>query len=315
MTSPLAISRGGGAAKGTIAHDCKSRSSSPSMAPVALSTHAVLNEPIKQGSRDGLVARKNHGVSSALSAGNSIFWPALVFLFFLAAWQLVVVYTHVPVTTLPAPSNVLAALIENREALMGHTLHTLFEALAGFLFAACLGLAIGLAMNLSQFLRDMLYPNLVALQVIPKIALAPLFIVWFGIGAESKLILATFISFFPVAIGTATGLMETDAGALRLCRVLQATRLQTLIQVRLPYALPFVFSGLKVASTMAMIGVVVAEFISAQRGLGYFILNASSRIDTPAVMAAIVLLCISGMGLFALTDLLERAIKKRWWPQ
>jgi NitT/TauT family transport system permease protein len=249
------------------------------------------------------------------AAWKAAVWPVLVFLVFIAAWSAATVYSRLPPSTLPSPNDVMAALVGQRAALAAHAVHTTLEALAGFALAASLGIGIGLAMNSSRWLREMLYPNLVALQVIPKIALAPVFIVWFGIGFESKLLLATFISFFPVAIGTATGLMETDAGALKLCRALGATRRQTLLQVRLPYALPFVFSGLKVASTMAMIGVVVGEFISSQRGLGYFILNASSRIDTPSVIAAIGVLCIAGMGLYAMTDLLERAARKRWWPQ
>ncbi|CAN5474025.1 hypothetical protein BH09PSE5_BH09PSE5_03370 [soil metagenome] len=241
--------------------------------------------------------------------------PLLVFVLFVAFWQVVTVTTKLPATTLPSPLDVLSALAGSRGPLLAHALHTTLEAVCGFALASTLGIGIGLAMNSSQWLREMIYPNLVALQVIPKIALAPVFIVWFGIGFESKLLLATFISFFPVAIGTTTGLMETDAGALKLCRALGATKRQTLLRVRLPYALPFMFSGLKVASTMAMIGVIVGEFISSQRGLGYFILNASSRIDTPQVLAAIAVLCIAGMGMYALTDLLERAVRKRWWPQ
>lgn len=241
--------------------------------------------------------------------------PLVAFALFVASWQMVSLMGKVPPSTLPSPLSVLAALSDQRVALLGHALHTSSEALAGFAIASALGIGIGVALTSSQILREVLYPNLVALQVIPKIALAPLFLVWFGIGPESRLVLATFISFFPVAIATSTGLMETDAGATRMCRALGANRLQTLRHVRFPYALPFIFDGLKVAATLSMIGVVVGEFISSQRGLGYFILNASSRIDTASVIAAIAVLCAAGMAIYGITVLIERAIKKHWWPQ
>ncbi len=241
--------------------------------------------------------------------------PTLAFVLFVAAWQLTTLLGDVPVSTLPSPTAVLAAALDQHAVLLMHALHTSSEALAGFAVAAMVGLGIGVTLTSNQILREILYPHLVALQVIPKIALAPLFLVWFGIGPESRVVLAAFISFFPVAIATATGLMETDDGAVRLCRVLGASRRQTLFYVRFPNALPFIFDGLKVAATLSMIGVVVGEFISSKRGLGFFILNASSRIDTASVIAAIAVLCVAGMTIYGMTALLEATIRKHWWPQ
>lgn len=241
--------------------------------------------------------------------------PTVTLILLLLAWQLLATLTSLPKGTLPSPGEVAGELVRSAPLLLQHGLHTGGEAVLGFLLAAAIGLSLGLAMTLSTWVREALYPNLVALQVVPKIALAPMFLVWFGIGFESRLILSAFISFFPIVIATTSGLVETDPGALKLCRSLRASRFQTLIGVRLPYALPFIFSGLKVASTMALIGVVVGEFISSRIGLGHLIMNASSRIDTAQVLASIVALCVLGLGMFALTHLAQLWCRKRWWPQ
>jgi NitT/TauT family transport system permease protein len=152
----------------------------------------------------------------------------------------------------------------------------------------------------------------VLFQLIPKVALAPLFIVWLGIGSQSRLAFALFISFFPIVISMATGLLEVDRDMLRLCRSLTATEWQIFTSVRFPAALPYLFSGMKIAMTMAMIGVIVGEFITAQAGLGYLIIFATSRAETGVIMAAIGLLCVIGLGLYGLV-LLGEAAMRRWY--
>jgi NitT/TauT family transport system permease protein len=160
--------------------------------------------------------------------------------------------------------------------------------------------------------RTALMPNLVFFELIPKIALAPLFIIWLGTGSESRLAFAFFLSFFPIVIATTAGLISTDAALLRLCRALRASWWQTLSQLRLPYAVPFVFSGLKIGSTMAVIGVIVGEFITGNRGLGYIIMFAASNMESALMLAAIVLLCLLGTAIYGAVVLLELLAARRY---
>ena len=162
-----------------------------------------------------------------------------------------------------------------------------------------------MAITYSPLLRDMLYPNLVVFQLIPKVALAPLFVVWLGISSESRVAFAPFVSFFPVVVSAAVGFSSTEASALRLCRSLTASEWQSFVMVRFPFALPAIFSGMKIAMTMAIIGVIIGEFITAQAGLGYLIIFATARADTEISMAAIVVLCICGLLLYGLVALAE----------
>ena len=144
---------------------------------------------------------------------------------------------------------------------------------------------------------------------IPKIALAPLFIVWLGIGSESRLAFSVFIAFFPIVIATLAGLDNVDRELIRLCRALRASEWQTFVHVRLPHAIPYIFSGMKVATTFAIIGVIVGEFITSQAGLGYLILFASAQAETALILAAILVLCIFGLifyGLVAFAEVLTR---------
>jgi NitT/TauT family transport system permease protein len=155
-------------------------------------------------------------------------------------------------------------------------------------------------------------PYLLALQIVPKIALAPLFIVWLGTGTPCRLVIAVFLALFPVTISGVAGLLSADPNVLRLCTALSASRLQMIVRVRLPYALPHLFAGLKVAATMILLGVTIGEFVTAQAGLGYIILFASSIGQTALVFAAIVLLCAIGLALYAAVTVAER-LYARWF--
>jgi NitT/TauT family transport system permease protein len=164
----------------------------------------------------------------------------------------------------------------------------------------------------SKLLREMLYPNLIVFQLIPKIALAPLFVIWLGIDAPSRLVFSTFISFFPVAIGTLTGLLGTNPNAIRLCRSLTASPGQIFRHVQVPYALPFFFSGMRVAATLSVIGIIVGEFISSKHGLGSYILLAGSRAETARIFAALVVLCAIGLALYGAIAALEWNVRRSW---
>jgi NitT/TauT family transport system permease protein len=228
------------------------------------------------------------------------------------AWEILCRVTRISPELLPPPSAVWRVLSENYEILLQQALPTTIESIVSFWLASLFGVALGVAITFSAWVREALYPNIVMFQLIPKIALAPLFIVWLGVGSDSCIVVAMFIAFFPVVVSTATGLVSAKPEVLLLCRSLTASEWQMFRLARFPYAMPFVFAGMKVGVTMAMIGVIVGEFITAQAGLGYIIMFASSAGETATVLAAIVLLCVIGLILFGLVALGEAAMQ-RWY--
>lgn len=239
--------------------------------------------------------------------------PVVVAAGALVAWELVVRALAVPEVLLPSPSRIAAvfAVAEHRETLLQNLWPTALQAVSGFATATALGVIVALAVTYSAALKEAIHPYLVAFQVIPKIALAPIFVLWFGIGFASRFVFATFVCFFPIVIALVAGLRDTHPDVIRMCRAVGATRTQILWQVRLPFATPYLFAGLKIAATMSIIGVVIGEFITADRGLGYFILYAASRSNTPMVMAAILLLCIVGLLIFGLVVAAESLVLRR----
>jgi NitT/TauT family transport system permease protein len=195
--------------------------------------------------------------------------------------------------------------------LFQQSIPTVVETLIGFALASVIGIVLGTLLLLSRRAHQALYPHILTFQLIPKVALAPLFIVWFGVGPTSRLSLAVFMAFFPVVISTLTGLVSADRNIVRMAAAQTASPWQIFYSVRIPYALPHIFAGLKVAVTMAMIGVIVGEFITAQAGLGYIIMMASSAADTALVFAAIILLCTAGLVLYGAVALAEWLIERR----
>jgi len=223
----------------------------------------------------------------------------------LVGWQLAVTLGHIPPVILPSPVSITRYIIERYDILLMHAVPTTLESAASFVLATLLGIALAIIITYSQIAREALYPNLVFFQLIPKIALAPLFIIWLGIGAQSRIAFSVFIAFFPVVIATTAGFANVDKGMLRLCRSLTASEWQIFTSVRFPAALPHIFSGMKIAVTLAIIGVIIGEFITAQAGLGYLIIFATARADTEISMAAIVVLCVCGLLLYGLVALGE----------
>ena len=228
-------------------------------------------------------------------------------------WETWVRVMDIPAVLLPAPS----AIVETLHRLffpliLKHAIPTMLESLAAFVISCVIGVALAGLLSSSRLLREALYPNVVFFQLIPKIALAPLFIVWLGIGAESRLSFAVFISFFPVVIATLAGLDNVDKSLLRLCRALRASEWQVFRDVRLPFAIPYVFSGMKIATTFAIIGVIVGEFITSQAGLGYLILFASAQAETTLIFAAITVLCLFGLLFYGVIAMAEVYMRRRF---
>lgn len=230
----------------------------------------------------------------------------------LLAWEILVRANGIPEVILPAPSVVAARIADAWPFLLQHAVPTTLESLGGFALAALLGTALSVLLAYSKWARMALYPNVVFFQLIPKIALGPLFIVWLGIGSPSRLTFSLFIAFFPVVIATTTGLAAAPPEMLRLCKACHASPWQIFSAVRFPYALPFIFSGLKIAVTFAIIGVIVGEFITAQAGLGYLILFAASQAETALILAAIAMLCVVGLVLYGGVALAERIVLARY---
>jgi NitT/TauT family transport system permease protein len=241
--------------------------------------------------------------------GRLVLLPLGFALATIAAWEMFCRIGRVSPQLLPPPSDVWAVLSSNWEILYDQSVPTVIETVAGFAVATLLGIALAVAITFSTWVREALYPNIVMFQLIPKIALAPLFIIWLGVGSESCITVAVFIAFFPVLVSTATGLVGAKPEVLQLCRSLTASEWQMFRLARFPYAMPYIFAGMKVGVTMAMIGVIVGEFITAQAGLGYIIMFASSAGETATVLAAIVLLCGIGLMLFGLVAMAEKLMQ------
>ena len=230
---------------------------------------------------------------------RQIILPVAFFAFVIFMWQYAVDAKYFPSVILPPPGDVVDILLVQWGFMWGHALSTLFECFLAFILASAVALSISSLITLSYFARRAIYPNLVIFQLIPTIALAPLFILWFGIGTEARLAYGICLALFPIVVSSSTGLLNTGDTYLKLCGSLTAGRWQTFTAVRLPFALPMIFTGLRIGLTLTIIGVVVGEFVTAQSGIGYLISFAASGLETAIALSAIVFLLIVGLILFA----------------
>jgi len=233
-------------------------------------------------------------------------YPIAAFLFVLGLWLVLTTVFRLPSFVLPSPIAVGTTIVDNAGRLAHHTLITLYESLLGLFIAVVFGVGFALAISASTIVRRTFYPGLVVLNALPKVALAPLFLIWFGQGFLPKLALAFLISFFPITINTLTGLLDVDPEFIELARIYHASPVEVYTKVRLPNALSYFFAGLKTAVTLAIIGAIVAEFTGAQVGIGYLIQLASYNINTVLVFAALIILGAMSLVLFKLAELLER---------
>ena len=230
----------------------------------------------------------------------------------LALWEAACRAGLVSRLVLPAPSAIAVELWSAvHEIAVGgpmrtHTLTTLYEILAGFAVGVGLGFVLGVLIAENRIARRLAMPWLIALNASPKIALAPLLLVWFGFGMGSKIVMAALIAFFPLLINVVTGLTQVDEAKLRLMRSLAASRAKTLTKVKLPDALPTIFAGLKTAIVLAVVGAVVGEFVGAESGLGHVIKQSEFQLDVAQTFAVIVLLSIIGIALFYAIEFVER---------
>ncbi|TDD39335.1 ABC transporter permease [Saccharopolyspora elongata] len=223
-------------------------------------------------------------------------------------WQLLVIIFDPPEFLLVGPISAFAELIERPGYFASNTFVTLQEALAGFALGTALGVLCGAALHYSTTVRSFLYPALIAIDTIPKVALAPLFIVWFGFGFESKAFVAMAIAFFPLVINTYDGLSSVPHELQELARINKASQWKKMTKIEFIYAIPSIFSGAKISISLAVGGAVVGEFIAGSKGLGYVILLANSQVDLPSMFAAFIVLAAIALALFFIVDFAGRKL-------
>ena len=223
--------------------------------------------------------------------------PVLTFVVLIVLWGVLVAVFRVPDYLVPAPQAVIPKLYQARQALWLNTMTTLREILVGFAITVVLSIPLGLLIALSLVARRVAYPVLVFIQLVPKIAVAPLFLVWFGFGMQSKVLLTVLLSFFPLLLASIAGFQALDTRLLYLTRSMGASAWQTFRYVRFPSALHFIFSGLKTTATIAATAAIVAEFVGSNAGLGYQLLVATGVLDTPLIFAILLILTVIGIGL------------------
>jgi len=253
-------------------------------------------------------ARRLSRLASGLGAALP---PLSVVVTLLALWEGYVEASGIDAVTLPAPTRILDAGFRNRDLLLDHGVVTLYEALVGLAVAIAVGLAFALLVDSIGAARRALYPLLVGSQTVPVVVIAPLLVIWFGFGLTPKVLVVALYTFFPITVAFASGLAATDKEALILMYTLGAGRLQTLRLLRVPQALPYFFTGLRIAATYAVVGAVFAEWSGAREGLGIFVLLMKNSFRTDLVFAAIFVIAGLSLLLFAAVGALEKAIV-RW---
>jgi NitT/TauT family transport system permease protein len=250
----------------------------------------------------------NSSPGMGMDAGRGVLkklTPLVGILAFLLAWQLFVIIWKVPPYLLPTPTSIADTFVTEFSDLLRHGWITVYEMVLGYALAVAVAIPLAIAITSSRRFNEFVMPTMLFFQIVPKVAVAPLFLVWFGVGAMPKILLAFLISFFPIVIDAAIGLRSMSPEMGDLARSMGASKLQVFTQFRLPTSLPYLFSGLKVAATLAIAGTVVGEFVGADKGLGYLLLVTNSNMQTSLMFAAIVALTIIGLVFYYLVELIE----------
>ena len=242
------------------------------------------------------------------SAAMRIVAPLAFAVVVLALWQLYAVVSDVPESSLPAPTEIARAGWEHRDLLIDNTWVTVEEILIGFALAIALGVVLAILIRSSRTIERAVYPWLVVSQMVPVPAVAPIFVIWTGFDLRPKVMVVALVAFFPIAVNSIDGLRAADPQLLRLMRTLRASRWQQFRYARLPAALPFLFSGLKVAAALSVIGAVFGEWVGSSEGLGHLILVLNNATETATMFATIFVLSVIGIALFGLVILLERRL-------
>ncbi len=236
----------------------------------------------------------------------SLLPPATAVLLCIAVWGAIPLLFQVDSFILPSPAATLAAAIEYRQPLFLNAVQTLSTTLAGFGIALLGGVGLGAAIGSSRIAARALNPLLIGFNSVPKVALAPLLVLWFGIGTVPAILMAFLLSFFPIVVNVSVGIGTIEPELMDLLRSLRATKLDIVRKVGLPRSVPYLFASLKVALTLALVGSIVSETVGANAGLGHLVLEASASFRVPLLFAALIIAAVMGVGLYASASLVER---------
>lgn len=230
---------------------------------------------------------------------------AAVIIGFFLVWELACVVFHIKEIVLPRPSQIFTTLWLQAPAIWPHTVQTLYTTLVGFALGIVIGVLLGVLIGSSRLAYDTGYPLLIGFSSIPKVAVVPIFVLWFGAGTVPAVLTAMIMSLFPIVVNVATGLATTEPELEDVMKALRATKLDILFNVGLPRAMPYFFASLKVSVTLAFVGTVIAETVASNQGIGNLMMIASSSFDVPLVFAGLLVLALLGVGLYAIFSLIE----------
>lgn len=241
------------------------------------------------------------------------FWPsAAVIVAAALVIEVILLFGNIPNYIVPRPSQIVLEFVHNFSFFAFHGAITLFEAISGAMIAIVTGIIIGSMIALHSYIRQSVLPVMIAAQAVPIIALAPIFVLWFGSGISSKIAMATMLCWFPVIINTAIGLRSYKREHDALFFVLETSYSQRYCHLMLPTSVPFLMSGIKICAGTSMIGAIVAEYAGADKGLGYIVMQSTYRLDTTTLFAAVLVAGLCGIGLYALVDLFQRLVLRRY---
>ena len=232
--------------------------------------------------------------------------PLGVSLLFLLAWEGAVVVFDIKEFLRPPPSTILQEMWADRSELVRQSVPTLTEIWLGFLLAFGVGFLLAIPIAYSRFVEESIFPILVSFQVVPKVALAPLFLVWLGFGMTPKVMVAALIAFFPIIVNTVKGLRSVEPEMVQWMKSLGAKPWEIFFKLSLPWALPYIFAALKISIGLAVVGAIVGEFIGTDNGLGYIILRSTANLDTTSMFAALIVVSLLGIVSYALVSLAEK---------
>ena len=232
----------------------------------------------------------------------------LTFVIVLLVWHFGVILFGVKEFILPTPISAIRTLFQAKYRWPMNFMATFYEVVGGFLISGLVGVILGIMVVWSEMLKRSILPFLVFLNSLPKIAVAPLFLIWFGYGILPNILIVFLISFFPVVINTGTGLVAVEEDLIDLVGVLHATKWQKMWLIQLPNSLPYILSGLKIAATTAVTGAIVGEFVASDKGLGAVIIASQTTLSTPVIFGSLILITIIGMGLFGFVGIMERVL-------
>lgn len=237
---------------------------------------------------------------------KNIVEPALFFLALLALWEILVKVVGVPAFILPPPRDLYTSFTAKFFILGHHSLITFTEAVGGFALSFVLGVGFAVGVVYSRHLQNTIYPLIVILYAMPKSAFAPLMVIWIGYGLFSKIAIAFLVAFFPIVVNTVVGLKEVEPELLDLARINRGSAWDVFKKIRLPNSLPYMFAGIKVALVLSVTGAIVAEFVAANEGLGYLVLQANYSLDTAFALVILLILALLSLALFVVVDVVQK---------